>query len=267
MRPSFDAPTVTLRCRQPHVEVGGRQRVEIEQLPVPVARAAGEQAEGGDIRREVERVGGERRLQRLAAVIGVGHHALGDVAVELDIDVGERDRGADDIGARLQREAAEAAAAGRRPPVQRSALRKEGLSMVSVPSIIGLVRSATLPSKASLSGALAIRAFSPERSPERAATKSRRDRAVDALAAPVELPGRGEGARDRGPGQRQVDVLEVLGGVGGGVLVIQHAVLDPDLGERHRCRRRASWRADGLDEGVQLLRRRRRPTWIAGAAS
>ena len=57
-------------------------------------------------------------------------------------------------------------------PVQRSALRKDGLSMVSVPSIIGLVRLATLPSKASLSGALAIRAFNPDRSPERAATKS-----------------------------------------------------------------------------------------------
>ena len=44
--------------------------------------------------------------------------------------------------------------------------------MVSVPSIIMLVRSATVPSNASFSGALASRAFRPERSPDRAATKS-----------------------------------------------------------------------------------------------
>ncbi len=44
--------------------------------------------------------------------------------------------------------------------------------MVRVPSIIMLVRSATVPSNASFSGALAIRAFRPERSPDRAAMKS-----------------------------------------------------------------------------------------------
>src|SRR5258705_51127 len=49
-------------------------------------------------------------------------------------------------------------------PTQRKALRKDGLSIVSVPSIIVLVRLATLPSKASFSGALASRAFTPERS-------------------------------------------------------------------------------------------------------
>src|SRR6478735_4192093 len=43
-------------------------------------RAAGKQPEGGDIGREIERAGGKRRLQGLAAVIGVGHHALGNVA-------------------------------------------------------------------------------------------------------------------------------------------------------------------------------------------
>jgi len=35
-----------------------------------------------------------------------------------------------------------------------------------------LVRLATVPSKASFSGALDIRAFNPERSPDNAATKS-----------------------------------------------------------------------------------------------
>ena len=57
-------------------------------------------------------------------------------------------------------------------PVQRKALRSEALSTVSVPSIIMLVRLATLPSNASFKGALASRAFRPERSPDREAMKS-----------------------------------------------------------------------------------------------
>ena len=77
---------------------------------VPVALVGGEQADGGDIGREIELVGGERALQRLPAVGGEGEHALGDVAVELDIDGGERDRSAGDAGLGLEREAAEAAA-------------------------------------------------------------------------------------------------------------------------------------------------------------
>ncbi len=48
-----------------------------------------------------------------------------------------------------------------------------------------------------------------------------------------ELPGRGKGARDRGPGQRQVDIVERIGQLMAGILVIEHAVLDPDFGERH----------------------------------
>jgi len=111
--------------RQPHVEIGRGQRIEVEQLPVPVMRAAGEQAEGRDIGREVEIACGKRRLQGLAAVIGIGHDALGDVVVELHIDIGECDRGPHHIGAGLQREAAEAAAAGRglAGPAQRVAQR------------------------------------------------------------------------------------------------------------------------------------------------
>ena len=81
--------------------------------------------------------------------------------------------------------------------------------MVSVPSIIMLVRLATVPSNASFSGALASRAFRPERSPDKRGDEvAGADRAVDALAAPVELPGRGKGTRDRRPGQRKVDVVE-----------------------------------------------------------
>jgi hypothetical protein len=57
-------------------------------------------------------------------------------------------------------------------PIQRNALRKDGLSTVAVPSIIRLVWLATVPSKASFKGALASRAFRPERSPDSIATKS-----------------------------------------------------------------------------------------------
>ena len=57
-------------------------------------------------------------------------------------------------------------------PIQRIALRSDRLSTVTVPSIIRLVRLATEPSKASFSGALTMRAFSPERSPDSIATKS-----------------------------------------------------------------------------------------------
>src|SRR5258707_984542 len=69
---------------------------------------------------------------------------------------------------------------GRRPnpplpggawPAQRNALRNDMLSTVSVPSIIEEERLATVPSNASFSGALASRAVTPDRSPERAATK------------------------------------------------------------------------------------------------
>ena len=57
-------------------------------------------------------------------------------------------------------------------PAQDSALRKDGLSMVSMPSIIMEVLSATVPSNATFRGSLESRAFSPERSPDSAARKS-----------------------------------------------------------------------------------------------
>src|SRR5215470_16663960 len=50
-----------------------------------VTRAACEQAERRDVGREVERVRRQRGLKRLPAVVGVCHHAFGDIAVKLDI--------------------------------------------------------------------------------------------------------------------------------------------------------------------------------------
>ena len=93
-------------------------------------------ADGRDIGREVELVGRERALQGLPAVGGEGEHAFGDVAVELDVDAGERDRAAGHVGLGLEREAAEAAAGQRLRPAQRSASRSDGASAASVPSIL-----------------------------------------------------------------------------------------------------------------------------------
>ena len=106
-----------------------------------------------------------------------------------------------------------------------------------------------MPSNASFKGALASRALRPDRSPDSAATKSLADAAVDAFAAPVELPGRGKGTRDRRPGERKVDIPERFGQMIAGILVSQHAVLDPDFRERHLVVGAGFHVArDGLDE-------------------
>src|SRR6185437_2392063 len=52
------------------------------------------------------------------------------------------------------------------------------------------------------------------------------DGRVDALAAPVEFAGRGERARDRGPGEREVEIFEPLGRMTDVVLIGDDAVLD-----------------------------------------
>src|SRR5580698_7600720 len=101
-------------------------------------------------------------------------------------------------------------------PVQCSALRSDGVSTVRVPSIIRLVRLAAVPSKASLSGALARRALKPERSPESAARKS----LIETLPS------------TRGPRQRQIDVVERFLGLTDRVFIRQRAVLDADFRER-----------------------------------
>ena len=203
-------------------------------MPVPVARAAGEQAYSGDVGREIEVAGGQRRLQRLAAVVGERHHALGDVAVEFDVDVGQRDRGADEIGAGLQRETAEAAAAGRllSRPAQRVAQRR------AVDGDGAFHHQAGAVGDRAVEGELERRRDQPRLQAGAVARQHRdevagRDRAVDAFAAPVELSGRRERARDRRPRQREIDIAELFGDLVGGVLIFEHAVLNPDFRERH----------------------------------
>ena len=77
-------------------------------LHVPAPLAAGEQPDGRDIGRQIEPFGRERPLQCLPPV--EGQHAFAGIAVELDIDAGQPDGPADDVGLGLEREAAEAAA-------------------------------------------------------------------------------------------------------------------------------------------------------------
>src|SRR5262245_17071510 len=58
------------------------------------------------------------------------------------------------------------------------------------------------------------------------------DGGIDRLVVPRETPGGSEAARDRRPGQRQLDIVERLDDLVGLVAQDDRAVLDPDLGER-----------------------------------
>ena len=78
---------IDLGGRQAKVDVEAVKTVECDRLSIPAALAAGEEADRGNIGREVEDLGGERSLQRLPAVTGEGQHAFAAVAVELDVDL------------------------------------------------------------------------------------------------------------------------------------------------------------------------------------
>ena len=116
VRPSLASASDHLGRRQPQIEIDAVEAVERDAAVAPAALVGGEQLDGGDIGREVERVGGERALQRLASVGRVSEHAFGAVAVEFDIDAGETDAAADHVGLRLDGEMAEAAAGQRLLP-------------------------------------------------------------------------------------------------------------------------------------------------------
>ena len=173
VRPSLARAMRDVRRRKPQVEIAAGQAVDRQRHPIPVAFVVGQQADGGDVGRQIEFVGGERALQGLPAVGGEGEHALGDVAVELDIDGGQRDRSARHVGLGLEREAAEAAAgraAGGRPSGRcRAAMARRPRACLRSSSV-GCVLQ--LPSKANLTGAPVRRTFRPERSPASAAAKS-----------------------------------------------------------------------------------------------
>ena len=110
-----DCRSTQLRVRD--FDAGGREpQIEIEvgeafqrygQL-IPAAFVGGQQVNPGYIRSEIERIGRERALD--GAMVGRERdHAFGGIAVELDIDAGERDHAAADAALRPQREAPKAA--------------------------------------------------------------------------------------------------------------------------------------------------------------
>ena len=210
--PELGAAERDVGRRQPQVEIDAGQAVDHERHPVPVALVVGEQADGRDIGRQIELVGGERALQGLPAVGGEGEHALGDVAVEFDVDRGERDRAAGDVGLGLEREAAEAAAGERLEagPAQRVAQRRR----VGRERAFDLQRRLRAPvafegelERGAGEANLQARAVAGERGGE----IRQRDRAVDRLVMPDEVAGGGEALGDRRPGQRQFDIAERLG--------------------------------------------------------
>ena len=84
------------------------EAVECNRLAVPAPLAAGQQADGGDVRCQIEPFGRQRSLQGLPPI--ERQHAFAGVAVELDVDPRKSNGSADHVGLRLEREAAEPAA-------------------------------------------------------------------------------------------------------------------------------------------------------------
>ena len=72
------------------IEIERRQAVQRDRQPVPGTRVGGHDPNAGYVRREVERVRSQRALHGLVAVGREREHAFGAVAVELDVDVGQR---------------------------------------------------------------------------------------------------------------------------------------------------------------------------------
>lgn len=132
-------------------------------------------------------------MQGLASDIAVGHDAFGGVAVEFDVDVGERQRRSDQVRARLERETPEPATPRRRlaDPAKRVAQRAAIRRQRAVHHQAGLVGDGAV--ECELQGGcgdadLQSGSFAGQRGEEVVDA----DASVDARATPVELPGGGE---------------------------------------------------------------------------
>src|SRR5260370_726253 len=84
------------------------EAIERNRLAVPAPLAAGQQADGRDVRCQIEPFGRQRSLEVLQPI--ERQHTLAGVAVELDVDPRKSNGSADHVGLRLKREAAEPAA-------------------------------------------------------------------------------------------------------------------------------------------------------------
>ena len=195
-------------------------------------RLAVSSLDGRNVGREIERVGGERALQGLAAVGGESEHAFRGVAVKLDIDAGERDGAAHHIGARLEREMREAAARQRLlpEPGQRLAQRF-GIGGEHALDLEGRIEA-----DRAFEGALDRRAGEPKLDAaavagERSGEIGEREARVHRLAVPDEVAGGAEALGDRRPGERQLDVLQRFAELVRGVAQHHHAAGDAHFGE------------------------------------
>src|SRR5260370_16607950 len=84
------------------------EAIERNRLAVPAPLAAGQQADGRDVRCQIEPFGRQRSLQGLPPI--ERQHTLAGVPVELDVDPRKSNGSADHVGLRLKREPAEPAA-------------------------------------------------------------------------------------------------------------------------------------------------------------
>ena len=238
-----------IRCREAQVEIETGEALKCDATVVPRAFIGGEQTDGRNIGCQVERVGGKCALQCLPSICSEGEHAFGAVAVEFNIDTRQADGAAHDIGPRLDREPAEAAAGQRllsRPDqcvAQRSGIGGErAFDLQSV----GLRLIA--PSKAAFIGAPETRSFTPLRLPASASGKSASVRLASIGAScQMKRPVAPKLFGNRRPGQREFYALQCFGDL---------AVLRRGL---RRCRPRCAFRRTPRADVP--------PTWLRISAS
>ena len=124
--------------RQPQVDVDAGKPVERDRLAAPLV--VGAQAHGREVGREVERLGGERALQGPPSVAREGENAFADIAVELDVDAGERDGAPTTLVCALRVKRPKPPAGALQLAAQRSVSRSDAVSAASVPSILSVGR-------------------------------------------------------------------------------------------------------------------------------
>ncbi len=217
--------------RQAQVDIHAVETVERDRFRIPAVLAAGHETDGRDVGCQVEPLGRKRALQCLAPV--ECQHAFAAVAVELHVDARESDGAGGDVGARLEREAAEAAARRRllADPTQR------------LPKRLGIGGERPLHlerrpvAHIAVEGELDRGARDPDLESGPVALQGgheivEADRGVERLVMPGEAAGGCEAAGDRGPGERQLHVRKGLDDFVGVVAQDHGPVLDPDLRER-----------------------------------
>ena len=228
--PELGAGDVDAGGREPEVDMHAVEAIERNRLAVPAALAARQQTDRGNVWGEIEPFGRQGPLQGLPPV--EREHALGGIAVEFDIDPGQAEGAADDIGLRLEREAAETTPRRRLlfRPTQRvaqgcgvggkGAFHLERRPMADVAVERNLERCSCKPDLEA--GPVAVQGGDEV---------GKADGGVDRLVMPGEASGRGEAARDRRPGERHFHVRERLDDLVRLVAQDDGAVLDPDLRE------------------------------------